>query len=84
MKSLFNPTHNQEILDRLNTLTPETHAKWGKMNVAQMLTHCQAAINLAFGNVKLKQNIIGILFSSIPKKMVIYSGKPMKKKSPHC
>lgn len=36
MKSLFNTEHNQEIIDRINSLSPETKAQWGEMNVAQM------------------------------------------------
>ncbi len=82
MKSLFNTLHNQEIIDRLNNLTPASPAMWGKMNVTQMFTHCQVAINLAFGNVKLKQNIIGILFGTIARKMIVNSNKPFKKNLP--
>jgi enoyl reductase-like protein len=82
MKNLSDPTHNQEMIDRLNKLSPTSQAQWGKMNVNQMFTHCQVAINLAFGNEKLKQNIIGILFGSIAKKMMVNSNRPFQKNLP--
>lgn len=82
MKSLFNPADNKEIIERLNRLTSSTPAQWGKMNVSQMITHCQAPLNLALGNVKAKKNILGLLFGSIIKKMVVDNDKPFKKDLP--
>ena len=82
MKSLFNSTDNQEMVNRFNSLTPFTQAKWGKMNVTQMCSHCNNALKIAFGELKLKPNLIGILFGSIAKKMVIHSNQTMKKNLP--
>jgi hypothetical protein len=39
----------QEIIDRINKLTSQTQAQWGKMNVSQMLAHVQMPIRIAFG-----------------------------------
>ena len=33
MKNIFNPTDNQELISRIEKLTPETKALWGKMTV---------------------------------------------------
>ena len=41
MKNLFDQSTREEILHRLHMLQPETKAQWGKMNVGQMLAHCQ-------------------------------------------
>lgn len=82
MKSLFNPAHNQEIIDRINNLTATSQAQWGKMNVNQMFTHCQAPLNLAFGIVKAKESIMGRLFGSLIKKMIVDSDKPFSKNLP--
>lgn len=41
MKSLFNQQHNDEIIARLNRLSPEVKGGWGKMNVSKMLAHAQ-------------------------------------------
>jgi hypothetical protein len=38
--NLFNPTKRTELIARLNRLTPESKAKWGKMSVGEMLCHC--------------------------------------------
>ncbi len=40
MENLFTPVENQEMVDRINAITPDTKALWGKMTVAQMLAHC--------------------------------------------
>lgn len=46
MKSLFDKITYQEIVDRLNSLTPQSERKWGKMNPAQMLAHCKEAFKV--------------------------------------
>jgi hypothetical protein len=70
MKSLFNPADNQEMLDRVNRLTPSTSAQWGKMRVDQMLAHCQGPFKVAYGELILKRGLIGLLFGSIAKKQL--------------
>lgn len=71
MKSLFNQTDNQEIIKRINCLDPAAKAQWGKMNVSQMLAHCQTPLKVAFGELKLKRTLLGILFGSIAKKKLV-------------
>jgi hypothetical protein len=82
MKSLFNTEDNQEMVKRFNSLTPSSQALWGKMNVAQMCSHCNNALKIAFGELKLKPNLIGLFFGSIAKKMVIDGDREMKKNLP--
>ena len=48
MTNLFEPDGLQQILARINKLTPATTAQWGKMNVAQMLAHCNVAYDMAY------------------------------------
>lgn len=40
MKNLFKKENVDEVIVRINTLTPETKALWGTMNASQMLAHC--------------------------------------------
>ncbi|WP_329805254.1 DUF1569 domain-containing protein [Flavobacterium facile] len=54
MKSIFNKADNQEILTRINTLTPHSKALWGKMSVDQMLKHINDAILVSFNEKPLK------------------------------
>jgi hypothetical protein len=67
-KSLFQRDAYLDILGRINRLTPESAAIWGKMTVAQMLAHCQKPVEVATGDLKLKRGLIGILFGSMTKK----------------
>lgn len=39
----------REFEKRIDMLTPESKARWGKMNVAQMLTHMNDAIRIGLG-----------------------------------
>ena len=53
MKSLFDIEAKQEIFSRLEKLTEKSQRKWGKMNVAQMLSHCQCAPLVALGKMAI-------------------------------
>ena len=68
MKSLFNKSDNDAMIRRINSLTPETMSGWGKMNVSQMLTHVQAPLRVAFGELRLKRTLAGYMFGGIAKK----------------
>ena len=78
VKDLFDNAVKQEIIDRINKLTPTTQRQWGKMDVAQMLAHCQMPLGVATGKHRLKGSfflkLIGPLFKSLP-----YNDKPFKK-----
>jgi hypothetical protein len=80
MKSIFNATDNAEFIERINKLTSSTPALWGKMNVAQMLAHCQVIIQVALGELPIKRNLLGFLFGTIAKKQILE--KPLKQGVP--
>ena len=72
MDNLFERQTAQKFIDRLNRLTPETAAKWGKMNVAQMLRHCQAPLQIASGEIRFKVNpVIRFLFGKRARKQIL-------------
>lgn len=82
MKNIFNEADNNEILQRIEKLTPQTQPLWGKMNVAQMLARCTNAAKLPTAEIKTKRvsfplNILGMLFKS-----KILGDMPMGKNSP--
>ena len=56
IKNLFDPAVKQEMITRINKLTPETPRQWGKMNVAQMLAHLQIPMGVALGTNTVKGN----------------------------
>ena len=81
MNSIFDKNSNKEIISRINELKPDTMPLWGKMNVSQMLSHCQAPMDVAFGNISLKANPIIALIGRMMKKKII-NAKEFKKNSP--
>ncbi|MEO8766255.1 MAG: DUF1569 domain-containing protein [Ginsengibacter sp.] len=81
MKRLFDPVENNLVQARINKLTPGTQPLWGKMNVSQMLAHLQQPILIAFGQLKLKGGLIGLLFGKIAKRQMV-NDAPFKKNIP--
>jgi len=57
MNSLFDIEIQQGVLNRINQLNENSQPNWGKMNVAQMLTHCQKPLEVANGNLHLNTKI---------------------------
>jgi hypothetical protein len=81
MPSIFNTADNQELISRIEKLTPSTVPAWGKMNASQMLSHCQGPIDVAFGDLKLKSNFILLLVGRMYKKKLL-AAPGFKKNSP--
>jgi hypothetical protein len=83
--SLFQEAGKQAIIDRFLALQPEQQAQWGKMNVAQMLAHCQKPIAVALGTAPLensfKLKLIKLLFGKMVKKKLLQEG-PLQKNAP--
>lgn len=73
MKNLFNEADYQEVLSRLEKLTPATERKWGKMSPAQMLAHCSAAFEVALGDRSRPRSFLGYIFGGMMKKKYVYS-----------
>lgn len=48
MKSVFTKEGSDELINRIHKLTPQSQAKWGKMNVGQMLAHCNVTYEMLF------------------------------------
>ena len=56
MKNLFNATDTKEAIGRIQQLTPNTSALWGKMSVAQMLAHCSVAYEMFYDKERFPKN----------------------------
>ncbi len=81
MKNLFQPEVLEEIKERVEKLTPNSKKNWGKMEVAQMLAHCSAALEVAVGIKSPPRIFIGRLLAPFLKKHLI-NDKPFKKNTP--
>jgi hypothetical protein len=56
LQNIFTKEVTENILERIHQLTPTSKAKWGKMDVAQMLAHCNVTYEMAFENIHPKPN----------------------------
>lgn len=56
--SLFDKLTLDEIITRVNLLTPETQPEWGKMTVAQMLAHNNVAFDITNGKIPVSYNFL--------------------------
>lgn len=81
IKNLFDTAVKQEIINRLNKLSPQSQRQWGKMDVAQMLAHLQVPIGVAMGTHTVKGNLLMKLILPLFKKK-LYDEKPWKQGLP--
>jgi hypothetical protein len=81
VKNLFEPAMVEEVKERLAQLGPDSERQWGKMNPAQMLAHCSAAIDMAMGKVSPPRILLGRLLGRLAKKSMIVNGTPMRRNS---
>jgi hypothetical protein len=71
MESLFEKQTSQRFIDRIHLLTPQTQSQWGRMNVAQMLAHCQVPLKVASGELVPRINpLIRLLFGKSAKRQL--------------
>ena len=80
MKSIFEEGVASEVKERINQLDTTSQAHWGKMDVGQMLYHCQLPLNII-----LEKNDYGLKpnwFAKTFFKKSMYSNKPWRKNLP--
>jgi hypothetical protein len=81
MKNLFETNAYNEILQRLDKLTPASQRQWGKMDVSQMMAHCSEPLYIALGDKQGKRTLMGFLFGKIAKKSIV-GEQPFKRSLP--
>ncbi len=79
MKTIFDKPTREELIDRINSLSENSNAQWGKMNVSEMVRHCTLWDEMALGKTKLKQAFIGRLFGKIALKSMTKDEKPVQR-----
>lgn len=81
--NIFDREVSDEIIARLNTLTPESQRQWGKMSVDQMLAHCSVAYEMIYEPDKHPKPKfpMSLLLKFVVKPMVT-GDKPPRKDSP--
>jgi hypothetical protein len=81
MKNLFDQSDVSAIIERIEKLSPDSPRQWGKMNVGQMLAHCNVSLETAMGLNFMKRLFIGRIIGTLLKSSVL-SEKPFEKNSP--
>ncbi|HMS34099.1 MAG TPA: DUF1569 domain-containing protein [Ignavibacteria bacterium] len=72
LPNIFTKPVTDEIIQRINKLTPETNPLWGKMNVSQMLAHCSVSYEMIYENIHPKPNpFLKLILKTIVKRKVV-------------
>lgn len=79
MKNMFNAIDTAEIIKRIENLTPAAQPNWGKMNVDQMLAHCNVTYELVFEDLHAKPNVFKKLILKLFVKDIVVGDKLYKK-----
>ncbi len=79
MINLFDKTELEAAITRIEKLTPDTQAQWGKMNAGQMLAHCSVAYEMALEDKHPKPGFFGRFMLKLFVKNIVVSDKPYAK-----
>ncbi len=71
MKNLFEAVTVGHVKERLGKLRPDSKPLWGKMDVAQAVAHCAAAMEWAVGLQLPPRRLVGLLFGRFAKVMIV-------------
>lgn len=83
MQDVFDPSGKEAMINRINKLTPATQPLWGKMDVAQMLAHCNLIpFEMIYDTSRPRPNPLTRLILKLLVKPVAAGSKPYKKNSP--
>jgi hypothetical protein len=82
MKSVFDASVRQELIDRINSLTVNSKPQWGKMNICQMLRHCVLAEEMYLGKTVHKRSLLGRIFGRIGLRNILKDERPLQRNAP--
>jgi hypothetical protein len=82
LPSVFSKPVVDHLIERINNLTVDSKPLWGKMNVAQMLAHCNVPYDMMYTDIYPKAGPIKRLFLNLFAKNAVVSEKPYPKNSP--
>jgi hypothetical protein len=82
MKSIFETSTREELIKRINSVSQQSEAQWGKMNSYQMLKHCSMCEDMYLGKTVIKRVFIGRLIGKMILKKVMKEGVSLGNGSP--
>lgn len=71
LPNIFSQEVSDQIIERINSLKPDSQPHWGRMNVSQMLAHCNVTYEMVYENKHPKPNLLmGFILKSFVKSKV--------------
>lgn len=72
LPNIFTTEVTNEVMQRIEKLSPTSQAQWGKMNVSQMLAHCNVTYEMMYENIHPKPNaVLKFILKLLVKKKVV-------------
>jgi len=81
MKNLFDTDTYNEIISRVQKLSPDQQPLWGVMNPAQMLAHSVQAFKVPLSPVRIPRMFLGYILGPLMKHK-LYNDSPWKRNLP--
>jgi len=82
MKNLFDVALANQVKERIASLRIDSERQWGKMSVAQTVTHCASGLEMALGEIRPPRALLGRLIGSAIKAKVVGNDQPFRRNSP--
>jgi hypothetical protein len=79
--NIFKLDESDQIIERINKLNINSTPVWGKMNVAQMLAHCNITYEMVYSNKHKPAKGLGKLLLKLFVKNTVVNEQPYKKNS---
>jgi len=81
MKNVFETRNSRGGISRIDKLQAASQRHWGKMDVAQMMAHCSAAMDMASGRINPPRIFIRRLIRPLVKPIYM-NEKPFSRNNP--
>ena len=82
MKNIFNDADKNELLQRVEKLTPLSQPLWGTMDVSQMLAHFSEACRIPVGQVKPQRVSFPLIALGFLLKSTVLGEKSFRRNTP--
>jgi len=81
LPNIFSAGVAASLVERINQLKSDTQPQWGKMDVAQMLAHCNVTYEMVYEDKHPKPNFLMKFFLKSFIKNTVTNEKPYKRNS---
>jgi len=76
IQNIFSKQVTDEIIERINKLSPDSKPQWGKMDAPKMLAHCNVIYEMVYENIHPKPNAFIKLILKLFVKNKVVGEKP--------